>query len=126
MQICIIGKMDTADKELLSWLRAAIADRRLTQLEVSRATGVHQSQISRILKGEVKRASENVTALCRYAAEASRRTSIPQEVPAAARARALLDELMNGSAEEQRAIAELLAQLVVARNASRRRRKREA
>ncbi|HDR9090195.1 MULTISPECIES: helix-turn-helix domain-containing protein [Burkholderia] len=118
--------MDTADKELLSWLRAAIADRRLTQLEVSRATGVHQSQISRILKGEVKRASENVTALCRYAAEASRRTSIPQEVPAAARARALLDELMNGSAEEQRAIAELLAQLVVARNASRRRRKREA
>lgn len=117
--------MTPAEEKLLAWLRAAIADRRFTQLEVARATGVDQSQISRILKGHAKRSSENVSELCRFAAEASRHTSILVEMPAIARAQALLEELMNGSAEEQQAIAELLAHLVVARNASRRRRKGE-
>lgn len=117
--------MNSAEEELLAWLRAAVADRRFTQFEIARATGVDQSQISRILKGQAKRASANVSALCRFAAEASRHTSITREVPAVAKAQALLHELMDGSAEEQRSIAELLAHLVVARNASRRRRKGE-
>ncbi|WP_175425517.1 helix-turn-helix domain-containing protein [Trinickia violacea] len=117
--------MNADEEKLLAWLRAAIADRRFTQFEVARSTGVDQSQISRILNGQAKRSSANVSALCRFAAEASRHTSIQLEIPAVARARALLDELMDGSAEEQRSIAELLAHLVVARNASRRGRRGE-
>ena len=125
MQIYIIVGMNSAEQELLAWLRAAVADRRLTQFAIARATGVDQSQISRILKGQAKRASANVSALCRFAAEASRRTSVPRDLPVAAKAQALLDELMDGSAEEQRSVAELLAHLVVVRNASRRGRKDE-
>lgn len=117
--------MNPAEEKLLAWLRAAIADRRFTQFEVARATGVDQSQISRILKGHAKRSSANVSVLCRFAAEASRQTAGTLEMPAVAKAQALLDELMNGSAEEQQSIAELLAHLVVARNASRRRRRGE-
>jgi transcriptional regulator with XRE-family HTH domain len=51
----------------LNWLTIAVAQKRLTQLEVSRVTGVHQSQISRILSGNVRRPSKNVLKLCRYA-----------------------------------------------------------
>ncbi len=58
------------DREQLDQLRALamrIAHRELTQQELSSATGVHQSQISRILAGNVRRASGNVLKLCKYA-----------------------------------------------------------
>ena len=38
-----------------------------TQSDVFRETGVHQSQISRILKGDFERDSKNVIKLCVYA-----------------------------------------------------------
>jgi transcriptional regulator with XRE-family HTH domain len=120
MQICIIPKMNSAEEDLLSWLRAAVADRRLTQVEVARATGVDQSQVSRILSGQAKRSSANVVALCRFAAEASRSPVIEVDVPVAAKAQVLLDDLMDCDAEQQRSVVELLAYLVAARNAWRR------
>jgi transcriptional regulator with XRE-family HTH domain len=48
----------------LTWL---IEDKQLTQKEISRQTGVHQSQVSRILSGQGKRLSKNAEKLCNYA-----------------------------------------------------------
>jgi predicted XRE-type DNA-binding protein len=52
--------------EQLEGLRLAIKSGIVTQDEISAATGVHQSQISRVLSGHVKRASKNVHKLCKY------------------------------------------------------------
>lgn len=42
---------------------------RLTQKRIAEATGVHQSQISRILAGRSRRPSRNLLKLCKYAEE---------------------------------------------------------
>lgn len=52
---------------LLNWLAKEVASRRLSQLAIAEATGVHQSQVSRILAGKAKRSSANVRKLCGYA-----------------------------------------------------------
>jgi len=48
-------------------LAIRIEQREITQQDLARATGVDQSQISRILAGNVRRASSNVLKLCKYA-----------------------------------------------------------
>lgn len=53
--------------ELLDALATHVASRNITQQAIALATGVHQSQISRILSGEVRRASKNVIKICKYA-----------------------------------------------------------
>lgn len=52
---------------LLDTLRHLVSIKEIRQLEISLATGVHQSQISRILSGSVQRSSKNVQKLCSYA-----------------------------------------------------------
>lgn len=47
-------------------LAKAVADKKTTQTCISEATGVHQSQVSRILSGNAKRASKNVRRLCSF------------------------------------------------------------
>lgn len=41
--------------------------KQLTQQELALATGVHQSQVSRILAGRARRTSRNLLKLCKYA-----------------------------------------------------------
>jgi transcriptional regulator with XRE-family HTH domain len=50
----------------LQKLGAAVATGRETQSSIASATGVSQSQISRILKGAVRRPSANVLKLCKF------------------------------------------------------------
>lgn len=57
-------QLDALDK-----LRAAVASRDVTQQQIAKATGVDQSQVSRILAGQTKRASANVIRLCKFAYE---------------------------------------------------------
>lgn len=102
---------------LLTSLRAAIADRRVTQQEIARATGVDQSQVSRILGGHSKRSSANVAALCRFAAQMLNPNESGEEVPLPVRAHALVDALMKGGAQEQEKVVALLSQLLVLRKA---------
>lgn len=59
--------LNTDQSYNLQLLSRRLGLRQLTQAEVSRATGVHQSQISRILAGSARRASKNVQRLCKYA-----------------------------------------------------------
>lgn len=53
--------------ELVSDLRAYMVATGLSQVELSVRTGVHQSQISRILSGVCRRADGNLLKLCNYA-----------------------------------------------------------
>ena len=51
----------------LERLAQAVRSRAITQKDIADATGVHQSQVSRILAGQIRRVSANVLALCKYA-----------------------------------------------------------
>ena len=51
----------------LDQLRALIAAKLTSQSDIAMKTGIDQSQISRILAGQVKRASKNVRELCKFA-----------------------------------------------------------
>lgn len=58
----------TTDQHIaLEQLRSAVVNRTVTQQQIAFATGVDQSQVSRILAGQMKRASANVVRLCRFA-----------------------------------------------------------
>jgi transcriptional regulator with XRE-family HTH domain len=58
---------DPAVEPKLALLRRAIAEGKLTQQQIADGSGVHQSQVSRILGGKGKRASRNADRLCKYA-----------------------------------------------------------
>lgn len=107
--------MNAAELSLLTSLRIAVADRRITQQEIAHATGVNQSQVSRILAGQCKRSSGNVAALCRFAVERFSFPELGESAPASVRAHALVDALMSGDAEEQEEIVALLSQLLMLR-----------
>jgi transcriptional regulator with XRE-family HTH domain len=55
------------DKFLLDKLGHLTSSGAITQNEICRATGVHQSQISRMLAGHSRRRSPNLKKLCAYA-----------------------------------------------------------
>ncbi len=77
-----------------------------TQCALSLATGIDQSQISRIRAGRFKRLSKNVQALCRYAnisiQEKSAKPDIPQVIQDA------LNDLLDGTPTTERAVLALL------------------
>lgn len=54
------------EQSFINRLRYAVDVLGMKQQELSRATGVHQSQISRILSGRVRRLSTNVVKLSSY------------------------------------------------------------
>lgn len=56
-------------QNMLSRLSQAVAVGLVSQSDIARATGVHQSQVSRILAGAARRASPNVLLLCKFANE---------------------------------------------------------
>lgn len=73
MHICIIYNANMHNEpestnlnEQIQRLNFAIESGNLTQSIISIATGVHQSQVSRILSGGAKTISKNVIKLCKY------------------------------------------------------------
>lgn len=62
-----MSALTPAQQSMINALRDLIKSGLATQSEASRATGVHQSQISRILSGNLRRSSKNVQKLCKYA-----------------------------------------------------------
>lgn len=65
----IISSQETKVKGAIAWVSEQIQLKKLTQREVAFGSGVHQSQVSRILAGVNVRASKNVLKLCKYADE---------------------------------------------------------
>jgi transcriptional regulator with XRE-family HTH domain len=76
----------------------------LNQPEIASRSGVHQSQISRILRGDFKRISKNVRRLCKFA---------KINLHGGKRSSALLEDslrdLWDGSKTQEKALARLLA-----------------
>ncbi len=54
-------------KEIARQLRGRMEAERWTQVAISKATGVHQSQISRFRAGKFARSSNNLQRVCEYA-----------------------------------------------------------
>lgn len=103
--------MDSKNEKQLSWLRAAVSERRLTQRQIAEATGVDQSQVSRILAGQAKRNSENVTALCAFAEKASRASLKAEGGDVSDDADAIFRDLLSGTEEEHKLMLEILRRL---------------
>lgn len=59
--------LDIDSQHHLETLKASVKSRRIGLKRISDATGVHISQVSRILSGKVKRASPNVEKICKFA-----------------------------------------------------------
>jgi transcriptional regulator with XRE-family HTH domain len=79
----------TPKQLLLQRLSAAVVSGSVTQQHIAEATGVHQSQISRILSGQVVRDSPNVARLCEFA-----ETLKPQRLPAPFAGKELTDTVL--------------------------------
>lgn len=92
--------------EALRFLREQIISNKINQKEISKATGVHQSQISRILAGRSKRPSKNVVLLCKYA-ESMVPTASSPSITAGDLSRAVLD-VWDGTQEQAESINALL------------------
>lgn len=77
-----------------------------TQLELSKNSGVDQSQISRILNGEFVRITKNVKTVCKYAevnlVDITPLEPLPEAVTHALR------NLLDGSKEREQAVVGLL------------------
>jgi transcriptional regulator with XRE-family HTH domain len=71
------------DKFLLDKLVHLTSSGAITQNEICRATGVHQSQISRMLAGNSRRRSPNLEKLCAYAESMHENMDVSTEIPLA-------------------------------------------
>jgi transcriptional regulator with XRE-family HTH domain len=90
-------------------LAKAVSSRSLSQKALAEATGVHQSQISRILAGQVRFASKNVVKLCKYAEAlpvGGADVSDPDHDPLAA-----ITRLLGHGRDEDLALARVIASL---------------
>lgn len=54
-------------KEIGRALKANFKSRKLSQEAVAAANGMHQSQVSRVVRGQFKKVDGSVKALCKYA-----------------------------------------------------------
>lgn len=93
----------------LEQLRSLVLARLTNQAEIALATGVDQSQVSRILAGQVKRVSRNVTALCIFANQFD--TTIQNDPSRSAVLMGALRAVWDGSQKHADAIASMLLSL---------------
>jgi hypothetical protein len=105
MQISI----EPSVSEQLEWLGRSIQSGLITQYSVHLATGVHQSQISRILSGRLKRASKNVLKICKYAEEMH--NIEVTRLPLDPRLIKAINQVWDGSHEHAEAIAKVILSL---------------
>jgi len=74
-----------------------------TQEAIAIAAKVHQSQVSRILKGDFRRVSENVMRICKFAD-----ISFTQEQALSPRLQRALESVWDGSRGQEAALVKLL------------------
>jgi transcriptional regulator with XRE-family HTH domain len=97
-----------AELEQLKRLALAVRTRQVTQTQIATETGVHQSQVSRILSGNVRRGSPNARRLCRYAEGIAGMTPSGSLEDSLALA---VHSIWDGSAAHAEAITDLLGAL---------------
>ena len=94
---------------LIEHLVRQVTSGSISQLQLAAATGVHQSQVSRILSGKALRASKNVLKLCKYAESlpsiVEERVDLHDDVMAA------VSKLLGKNKAEDQALAQLVSSL---------------
>lgn len=96
-------------KERIEWLRATFQAAQLSQNTLSELTGIHQSQISRILSGQVRRTSKNVISLCKFAENLHSKRKAPKNIPSVLLH--ALEQTWDGSTPHADAIAKVILSL---------------
>lgn len=92
--------------DIVADIRAYMKAEKLTQKSLGAATGVHQSQISRILQGDCRKVGKNLNKICKYA---NIETSIPDSPPEQSTAlMAALRDTWNGSEQHAKQLAQLI------------------
>lgn len=92
-------------QQQLRKLATLVEDKKLSQHEISRATGVHQGQVSRILAGKSKRLSHNTRKLCQYAETIGQQSAPPV---ASDELRKAILNVWNGTSQHAQALKQLL------------------
>lgn len=97
--------IDAVRRAQLDALRDAVKSHMVDLKTISQATGVHVSQISRVLAGEAKRVSPNVEKICKFAKEAGFAScdSAGEEV-----LRKAIADVWDGTAVHAQALAQIL------------------
>lgn len=98
--------LNSHQSQLLSSLRSAVKSRNVGLQHISSATGVHISQVSRILAGHIKRSSPNVEKICNFAKSAQLQ---PSSASNEELLRAEINRLWDGTPEHALALSKLLS-----------------
>lgn len=103
---------------LIDFLARRVRAGTLTQKEIEESTGVHQSQVSRILAGQAKRLSRNVQRLCKYAEQLDSITA-PESSSSADLLQARILDVWDGTRNHAEALEALLRELAHVQSAVR-------
>lgn len=98
--------LDTANQHHLEALKASVEARHIGLKHISEATGVHISQVSRILSGKIKRGSKNVEKICKFAkiSDLQQNSTVSEELLLKA-----IKEVWDGTNEHAIALVNFLA-----------------
>ncbi|MGB7595949.1 MAG: helix-turn-helix transcriptional regulator [Gallionella sp.] len=95
--------------EQLELLRIAVQAGKLSQTDIASATGIHQSQVSRILSGQGKLASKNTLKLCKFSSDLHRTGSVTRQMDQ--RLITAIFKIWDGSFEHATAIEKIILSL---------------
>jgi predicted transcriptional regulator len=102
-------KMITDPKNLAQELRRIFSLYSKNQLDIAESTGVHQSQVSRILRGAFKlTTSHNVIRLCEYAEKCATQKEPPRRVRDSEAIMNALEDVWNGSHKQELLLAAVI------------------
>jgi transcriptional regulator with XRE-family HTH domain len=110
MQINLhIRIMPGSSKTVASLIRREVKRRGITQTELASLAQIHQSQISRILRGEFRRSSINLKKVCKCLAITEPSKARPSH--ATARLTQAVSDVWDGSKNGEKALVRLLSAL---------------
>lgn len=103
------NKLDAATVDSLARLRQMVSDGMLNQIGIQLGSGVHQTQISRILSGQIKRVSKNVVKLCKFEQELHKSQSSHEKINP--RIRQAVEAVWDGTELHAEAVAKVILSL---------------
>lgn len=103
------NKLDSATVDSLARLRQMVSDGMLNQIGIQMGSGVHQTQISRILSGQIKRVSKNVVKLCKFEQELHKSQSSHEKINP--RIRQAVEAVWDGTELHAEAVAKVILSL---------------
>jgi predicted transcriptional regulator len=111
MHLCIIASMKDTDLKIkLRQTRSAVEALHLRQEDIAKATGLSQSQVSRILNGRRLRRSESTDAVCIYVRNQAQTVGI-KDVQSCVPLMTALSKVWDGTAKHAEALSSVIESL---------------